>query len=471
MPHNLQFAQSLYDGYETYKEKSLFNRRFKHSDIVPLIEQLKNKNIFKVKKVGESVQGRDIFLISIGTGAKKIFCWSQMHGDEPTATAAIFDIFNFFLHEDHYIEFKNSLLNNVTLFFLPMVNPDGAELFQRFNILDIDLNRDAARKQSPESKVLYSVFNKINPDFGFNLHDQGREYSAGIKSRSAVISFLAPPFDYAKTINDNRTNSMKLISKLYNILSAMIPGHIAKYKDDHEPRAFGDNFSKSNTSIILIESGAWRGDREKQFLRKLNFVSLLTFFKSIAEDSYLNETIETYYSIPPNESLMIDCIIRNVTVIKEENEIVVDVGINYEEINIENSRQFYYKAAIEDIGDLSVYTGFREFDATGMSLQLGKTYAKIFNSLDEIKKLDFATLIETGVTNVKLRASSINELYSPVLFNIILNDKDRIEELKQEAVPNFILKENNTFKCAVINGFLLDPISMYWDEGNSLIFK
>jgi len=101
MAQDIQFAWSLYHGYEKYKDKHLSNRRFKYSTILPLIHHLKNKNMFTVKKAGESAEGRDIYLISIGSGDKKIFCWSQMHGDEPTATSALFDIFNFFLTDSN----------------------------------------------------------------------------------------------------------------------------------------------------------------------------------------------------------------------------------------------------------------------------------------------------------------------------------------------------------------------------------
>ncbi len=129
MAQEKQLAWDLYYSYESFKEKSLEDRRFKHSDIVPLIEQLKNKNIFKVEKVGKSIEGRDIYLISLGTGKTKVFLWSQMHGDESTATAALFDIFNFFSDENAFPEFKKFLLSNLSIYIIPMVNPDGAELF------------------------------------------------------------------------------------------------------------------------------------------------------------------------------------------------------------------------------------------------------------------------------------------------------------------------------------------------------
>ena len=223
MAQNIQFAQDLYYSYENYKERTLTNRRFKHSNILPLIEQLKDKDIFGVNKVGESAEGRDINMISVGTGSTKIFLWSQMHGDEPTATAAIFDIFNFFLAENDFIDFKNHLFEKTTIYFLPMVNPDGAELFQRRNIFEIDLNRDAVSQQTPEGKLLKEIFDSLKADFGFNLHDQSREYSAGNSFKTAAISFLAPSPDYKKTLTLVRENSMKLICGMYKTLARVYP--------------------------------------------------------------------------------------------------------------------------------------------------------------------------------------------------------------------------------------------------------
>lgn len=471
MSHNLHFAHSLYDGYENYRERSLTGRRFKYSDILQLINRIEDHELFKVGIVGKSVEGRDIFLITVGKGSKKIFCWSQMHGDEPTATAAIFDIFNFTLEENHYEEFKRILFQNVTLYFIPMLNPDGAELFQRRNFNQIDLNRDAVSRQSPESNILFTTFEKIKPDFGFNLHDQERTYSVGKTGKPASISFLAPPFDDEGSLKEKRANAMSLIGEQFTILSEFIPGHIARYSDEYEYRAFGDTFAKSNAGIILLESGGWRGDREKDFLRKINFISLLTSFKCIAEESYLVESIDTYESIPLNESLMIDFIIRNVSVNQKGKDYTIDIAINYEEVSTDEYRNFYYKARIEDIGDLSVYTGYEELDATGLSLELGKTFSTVYSSIEEIENMDFTNLLNEGITNVILHSSDFDEDYSRLTFNIILNDAERNEELAVEKIPNFVLKEKENIKYFIINGFLIDKNNVGRKKGNALIFK
>jgi len=472
MAQNIQFAWHLYNSYENYKESTLTNRRFKHSDILPLIEQLKIKDIFGVSKVGKSAEGRDINLVSVGSGSRKIFLWSQMHGDEPTATAAIFDIFNFFLAENDFAEFKNHLLEKTTIYFLPMVNPDGAELFQRRNIFEIDLNRDAVSQQTPEGKLLKELFDSLKADFGFNLHDQGREYAAGNSFKTAAISFLAPSPDYDKTLTPVRENSMKLIGEMYKTLSEFIPGHIAKYSDEYEPRAFGDNFTKWGTSTVLLETGGWIDDREKQFLRKINFIALLSAFKSIADESYTKEDLNTYSSIPDNEKLMIDLILRNLTVKNGEHNYKIDVGIQYEEKNINSAEEFYYKAQIEDLGDLSVFHGYNEIDLTGYRVEPGKTYPTVINSKEALETLKPIELFSNGYTNVIFKSPGYDVEFSKFPFNIFLNEPDLLEEnIKVESVPNFVIRKNGVVKFVVVNGFLRDLENLAESKGNSLLLK
>jgi len=472
MAQEKQLAWDLYNSYESFKEKSLENRRFKHSDIVPLIEQLQNKNIFKVGKAGKSIEGRDIYLISLGTGKTKVFLWSQMHGDEPTATGALFDMFNFFSDENAFPEFKKFLLSNLSINIIPMVNPDGAELFQRRNIVEIDLNRDVVRLQTPEAQILKNVFDSLKADFGFNLHDQGRDYSVGNSSNPASISFLAPSPNYEKSLTAPRENAMKLIGHTTEILNDFIPGHIAKYTDDYEPRAFGDNFTKWGTGVVLIESGGWRSDREKQFLRKINYVAILSALNSIASGSYSKIEISVYESIPQNEKFMMDFILRNLKLQREGKDYILDIGINFEEENIDSARNFYLKASIEDVGDLSVYSGYEEIDLSDYSIEPGKTKSDVFNSITELEKLNPADLYSEGYTNIILSNGDFTGEYSHLPFNIVLDKNEQPENLiKPDDAANFILRKNGKVKYAVVNGFLIDIEKVDTWNGNSIVYR
>ncbi len=270
------FDSKLFTDYEKYQEKSITVRRTKHTQIQPLIEQMKDEKGFEVTKLGASIEGKSISLISVGTGDIDILLWSQMHGNEPTATMAIFDIFNFLTDNKALKKEKKEMLKNVRLHFLPMLNPDGADAYKRRNALNIDLNRDALRLQSPEAKILKSVRDSLDAEFGFNLHDQSVYYNAERTDKPATISYLAPAYDYDKNINEVRANAMKVIVYMNNIIQRYAPGQVGRYSDDFEPRAFGDNIQKWGTSAILIESGGYTNDPEKQFIRKLNYISILS---------------------------------------------------------------------------------------------------------------------------------------------------------------------------------------------------
>ena len=361
---DFEFAAALYNNYFKYKENILTTRRIKHSDISELIYRLDDK-IFNVSKQGESYSGRDINLITTGKGKKKIFMWSQMHGDESTATMAFFDIFNFLSASDSFDSSREKIFNNASLYFLPMVNPDGAEQFRRGNHLDIDINRDAIRMQSPEGLILRNTFDMIKADFGFNLHDQNVRYTVGDSHKTAAISFLAPLFDKKGTINVTRGNSIKTICSLTRIMNNYIPGHISKYEENYDPRSFGDTFQRLGTSTILIESGGWKDDKEKQFIRKLNFILLLSAINIIIDNYYDNETYDLYNNLSFNKESLYDLVLRNLR-IKNENKVsLIDIGINNNEDFDESSGKARIISCIENIGDLTNFYGNEEFDLSG----------------------------------------------------------------------------------------------------------
>jgi len=468
MPQSFDFENHLYQSYEQYKEKSLTHRRFKHSDILKLIKDLKSKKNYDIKIAGKSVEGRELNLITLGKGSKKVFLWSQMHGDEPTATAALFDIFNFFNAEENK-EFCNKLFEKVTLYFLPMVNPDGAERFKRRNFYDVDLNRDATKLQCPEAIVLKNVFDSVKADFGFNLHDQSHRYSVGNSFRTAAISFLAPAYNYQKDFNDIRTNAVKLIGNMYNVLNLFIPGHIAKYSDDYEPRAFGDNFQKWGTSTILIESGGWKDDPEKQFIRKINYIAILSAIKSIAEESYVNTNQQVYESIPFNDKYIFDVILRNVTIKNGKNKIKIDIAINLDEYEKSDDKKLFYKSQVADLGDLSTFFAYKDYDMNGYSIEQSSVYNEKVFSLKEIENIDFNNLYSKGYATILVKKLP-EEKYTKLPINIALKNKiDTTINIGETA--NFILKKNNKLEYIVINGFMHKINSDRNFLGNGLVIK
>ena len=361
-------AERLNNNHEKYKENSLKTRLFKHKDIVAIIDKMKKEGNFEIKEVAKSTQKREIFQVKIGHGKTSVLLWSQMHGDEPTATMAMFDLFNFFSQKDEFDELRKNILENCTLYFVPMLNPDGAEVWKRRTALDIDMNRDALRLQTPEGRLLKSLQNNLKPVFGFNLHDQAPRYSVGETGNQTAISFLATAYDHERNVNQVRKQSMQLIVNMNKTLQKFIPNKVGRYSDEHEPRAFGDNIQKWGTSLILIESGGYKNDPKKMYLRKMNFLAILTGLNSIADESYQKEEISNYNLIPENGQAIYDLIIKNVWVQKQGQKVKMDLAINRLEEVDSTFTKFVTKGIIEELGDLSIFHGIEEINAEGMEV-------------------------------------------------------------------------------------------------------
>lgn len=367
----------LHDSHEIYLEKTITKRRFGYQTLVNRIEGLKRNKLFEVSIATKSTEGRDIYLIKCGTGKTKVMLWSQMHGDEPTATMALADIFNFLENKKDSTKSEiNPTLNNLreellkkcTFYFVPMLNPDGAEAWTRHTTLGIDMNRDALALQTPEGQLLKQLIFDLQPDFGFNLHDKNRRYSAGQSGNLATMSFLATAYNEAEDVNPTRKRAMQVIVGMNQAVQLYIPNAVGRWVSDFEPRAFGDNIQKWGTTLILIESGGYKNDPEKQYIRKLNFVSLLTGLQMIASKSYKKQSVKEYEELPINSKAIYDLIIRNVTIKKGKTIFKTDLAINRNERPVTGKEYFTISSEIEEIGDMSVFFGTDEIEANGMEI-------------------------------------------------------------------------------------------------------
>ncbi len=239
--------ETLKSLYKSSKEKLLFGRYIHAKNIEPLLENL--PPTFKINTVGKSVNGENIHSVTIGNGEKKVLMWSQMHGNESTTTKALFDIFNILSYSN---TFSGTILDNCTLEVIPILNPDGALTYKRFNANGIDLNRDAQDLSQPESVVLRKCFDAFQPDFCFNLHGQRTIFSAGVTDNPATISFLAPAQDTTSSLTHNRTIAMEIIGVMNTMLQKQIPNQIGVYDDVFNINCVGDTFQSLNVPTILV---------------------------------------------------------------------------------------------------------------------------------------------------------------------------------------------------------------------------
>jgi len=296
--------------------------------------------------VGASAEGREIRQLTYGGGPITVLLWSQMHGDESTATMALADIVRFF-HENPHNPLAQRIAQRTTIHMIPMLNPDGAERFQRRNSQGIDVNRDARRLQTPEGKILKAVRDAVEPDFGFNLHDQGSAVRVGSSDRGVAIALLAPAFNEARDVDEKRHRAMQVAAVLVEAMAPLVGEHIAKYDDAFNPRAFGDLMGAWGASTVLIESGGWRDDPQKQHLRKTNFVGILAALDAIATGNYASYDPNTYDTLEFNGRRLPDLLVSGGTVaVPGLPTLLADLLISFDRPLLREGGK------ITDIGDL-----------------------------------------------------------------------------------------------------------------------
>ncbi|WP_185872209.1 M14 family zinc carboxypeptidase [Blattabacterium cuenoti] len=372
--------KSIFHNYEFFKDHSIKpSKIFRYCNLLEIIE--KYNNICSINPIGLSIEKRKIFQIQWGVGKIKIFIWSQMHGNETTGTKSMFDIFHFFSKQkDH--DLVQFFRKNLTIFYIPMLNPDGSEKFQRRNAINIDLNRDAIRLQSPEIKILFQQIYKYKPHILFNLHDQRSIYNVGDKYfNPAILSFLSPSVSVKKDINffSSRKKSMAIIYFITKEIQKVLPniGSIGRFSDNFYPTATGDTLQKGGYPCVLFEAGNYPKDNQKEKIRKYNFLSIIAgfYFISYQKDN-LEKNYKFYFSIPENKNILLDKIYRKIQIKKNNDKFIIDIGLmNFEKFNFDKKNlSFVYK--IVDIGDLSNFFAYEEFILPGQTFY-GKNYPKI----------------------------------------------------------------------------------------------
>ncbi len=342
-----------------------------HARLLPLLQAAVNDaaGLYTMEEVGQSLEGRSINHVWFGSGQTHVLLWSQMHGDEPTATSALLDILRI-LGRHQADEPLRRLLSQLTIHFVPMLNPDGAERFQRRNAQGIDINRDALLLQSPEGRVLKALRDRLQPALGFNLHNENWRTSAG-KMKPASISLLAVAFDEARTESPGRLLAKRTCSIIRQAVESLAPGQVARYDDEFEERAFGDNITKWGTPVVLVETGPYPGPNADRELIKLNVVAILTALDALATGAVQGADARLYESLPKNESNLYSVIVKGASIVAGTGiaPFTGDIALGSSRVvrtDAASGRQAIQALRLDDLGDMRVFGSLDTVDAAGL---------------------------------------------------------------------------------------------------------
>ena len=326
-----------------------------------------------VETIGTSFHGKEIRMVSIGQGPKSILFWSQMHGDEPTATPALLDLADFLAREAKGPDVAR-ILNAFTLRMIPMLNLDGASAYERRNAQGIDINRDALMLATPEGRLLKSIRDRFSPILGFNLHDQSRRITVGETGVLSSISLLAVAGDERGTITPGRLRARRVASRIARTLGPFIPGGIARYDEDWNPRAFGDNVTAWGSPVVLIESGGVPRGGGFRDLTRFNFIALVSVLDGLARNDLADETPDLYDALLRNKAdAYADIALTGASMLEPRSGKWFEADLAFDVLASDQTASGCAPAPrtgsrIVEVGDSRVVKPGRTIDARGMAM-------------------------------------------------------------------------------------------------------
>lgn len=156
----------------------------------------------QLSSLGLSVKGRQIWMVTLhdapapakplGEEPKRLLYLCRQHGHEPASTEGALTFLTELVHAAPNSALAQTL-KHVTVYVVPMANPDGSEAFLRHNARGKDLNRDWLKRTQPETQAWYRAVMTLRPDLMTDQHELYPNDTRGDFTETAGIGSGASP--------------------------------------------------------------------------------------------------------------------------------------------------------------------------------------------------------------------------------------------------------------------------------------
>ena len=224
-----------------------------------------NKDIVSVDKIGLSIKRTPILSIKLGKGPIKVFINGTHHAREAITTVLILDqikyILSLYKNNSYIYDISiKDILDKVTFIFVPLVNPDGADLVLsgnkcyrnwKANVNGVDLNRNYPTTYPDQDTVLIPGFKGYPGLYSFSEPETiALKYLTEKYLFDGAISYHSSGEEIYWQFNQlNEERDLKIANKIsketnYTLLYEEKPNIGSGYKD-----WFIENYQKPSLTI------------------------------------------------------------------------------------------------------------------------------------------------------------------------------------------------------------------------------
>ncbi|MCM3569008.1 M14 family zinc carboxypeptidase [Neobacillus mesonae] len=297
-----------YGGNESLQNSILTT----HAEMVSFLKTQDAKQPdMELEKIGESVKGRDLFLVKYIKNPKNptILFVTQQHGNEALNTEGALQ----FIKEMGSGKMKG-ILDGVNILIVPRLNPDGAAgdvnfslddyvgdgdyHLTRYNANHVDLNRDHVDRTQPETQALHNnVLGKYPIDYMIDLHHQGAQSE---RDGELVSGSILYPTN-ANVAPDVLQKSKQLGAVIFDTIESKGWGHLGKYIGGDAPTISRNGLAlEYGISTVLFEVRGMAdhyyepyalGQKGNGYLIKQAEITMEATSKAISDGSILKKDV------------------------------------------------------------------------------------------------------------------------------------------------------------------------------------
>lgn len=257
-----------------------FNYYTGYNNTLKFIDDLvaKHPELITVSSIGVSQRGFKVPSVTFSkknnipdTEKIRVCYLASVHGNEPISTDGLLYLMDELSNNSKY----SSLLDNIILKVIPIVNVDGYKDDKRVTTNDTDLNRNLAILDIVESVNVKTAINNFNPQIVVDFH----EYTPGRKDVLELNDCLTSSYDamflYSGNLNVNSTIRKVILEEF------VVPTKAILQQNNRRVADYATTRRVDNEIVLNIGGNSARSSATNYALQ--NRISILMELRGVSE--------------------------------------------------------------------------------------------------------------------------------------------------------------------------------------------